>query len=195
MRKLDSVFLKLEEKCLYKAMFDTLVRKGTKLDFKMNDTIGHPAQYSNNAIKFQNDASFFEDAISEELFHAFQDKVAYPNGVDSYISANFEFEAKLLRDIINIQNSGCCMTINYLAGTDAAGVPQTTNYNKWLLNWLYTYSSRQYPRSIGELMPKYYDYMKLFMKSYPEYASPINENLEPKAINLLFSSSNCTVNF
>lgn len=190
MRKLDLIFLKLEEKCLYKAMFHGLIVKRTKLDFTMSSSIGHPAQYSNNAIKFQNDASFYEDAISEELFHAFQDKVAYPNGVDSYISANFEFEAKLLRDILNITKGGCCMTITRVVGDD-----QVTNYNKWLLDWLTTYSSRQYPSSIEELMPKYYDYMKLFMKCYPEYVSPINENLEPKAINLLLSSSNCTVKF
>lgn len=99
---LESVRIALSKDCATNTVINTV---WGGLSFNVNGSISTPAQYnpSNNTITFRNSSSINENAILEELFHAYQNTV-YPGGTAQYSGykpgyTNIEFEAKLFKDI------------------------------------------------------------------------------------------------
>lgn len=155
-----------------------------KLDFIIDPTITTGvAGYRNNEIFFKSEAYITDAFLTEELVHAYQDNCVYPAGTLDVKRTNIEFEAKLLIDIIRLNNfKPCCMTGDSL-------------YTAWLGDWIEEYRGSNFPSSTSGLMPFYYKYLQKFPSDNPDYIGPIDNSFAPSAINSLFSSGTCTVRF
>lgn len=101
-QKLESVRIALSNDCATNNVVNTV---WGNLNFNVNGSISSEAQYncSNNTITFRNSSSINENAILEEVFHAYQNTV-YPGGTAQYSQykpgwTNLEFEAKFYKDI------------------------------------------------------------------------------------------------
>lgn len=83
---------------------------GPNINFHIDANLSSYAGYdaSNNDMLFRNENEINAQNLREELFHAYQNNVAYPNGTSQYSStgrANIEFEAEVYKDILGIKNS------------------------------------------------------------------------------------------
>jgi hypothetical protein len=97
--------------CLTASMYNRLVNTGAKINFAIGTQNSNPAQYdsSTKTLSFFNNSAITASNILEELFHALQD-AHYSGGISQYANvgySNVEFEAKLYKDVVNI-NTGCC---------------------------------------------------------------------------------------
>lgn len=86
----------------FKTIFNYLIARGIRIDFKMDNTISHPAIYDRRYkdITFQNYSAINFDNLIEELIHAVQDQGFYGSTM-SNMKVNCEFEAKVIRDLAN----------------------------------------------------------------------------------------------
>lgn len=84
----------------FKAIHNYLKARNIRIDFKMDNTILHPAQYDrrNKDITFQFLSSINLDNLVAELIHAVQDQGFYGANMSNMLK-NCEFEEKVIRDL------------------------------------------------------------------------------------------------
>lgn len=153
--------------CLAQTLYNSLVNRGSKLNFTMGGN--YPALYNpwNKTISFNANSTITSETLKEELFHALQDSY-YSGGTSQYTTTgkvNIEFEAKLFKDVMV-----CCGAFNI------GNAPSNINgdYSLWVLD-------------LGGDPSKitYSDYQKwlgLFNQYTPEYASPVSPNLNSPSL-------------
>lgn len=86
---------------LYSDLYGILATRGSKITFQVDPLIGTPAQYDGktNTISFRTVIDIIDYNTNEELVHAAQ-KVMYGSKMTNDIK-NFEFEAKVIQDIVS----------------------------------------------------------------------------------------------
>jgi len=84
----------------FKKIFNYLTARGTRINFKMDNTIANPAMYdlTNKEITFRYISDINLNSLIEELIHAVQDVGFYGSTMYS-MRKNCEFEAKVIRDL------------------------------------------------------------------------------------------------
>ena len=86
---------------LYSDLYGILATRVTKITFQVDPLIGTPARYDGktNTISFRTVTDIIDYNTNEELVHAAQ-KVMYGSKMTNDIK-NFEFEAKVIQDIVS----------------------------------------------------------------------------------------------
>lgn len=116
---------------VYKALYDMLAQKFTKIAFHINAKIideglaGYDAK--TEAISFKNTNCIEEVYLEEELIHAFQHMVLYKDDIYAW-RKNVEFEAKVFRDMVNMKED----IWGEKFGTYAAEEEFRNAYESWL---------------------------------------------------------------
>lgn len=145
------------------------------------------------AITFQTSyTASRSDVMMHELFHAYQDNVAYHGGIGAYgVDAstnikqpgfsNIEFEQALFRDIMMLHGSSA--TALYFSSNQSI----KDNYTAWI-NML-TNNGTQYPdfsANWSAYETKYFEFMEEFRLN-PSFNSVIINTLEPEALKRIFN--------
>lgn len=176
----------LNRGCLNEKMSEHFVSNGIKFDFNYNPALPAPAAFApagQSSIYFRDSPSIQQDALSEELFHAYQHSY-YQGGITQYYEQglpNIEFEAKLYKDIISLFSGGATAGVPF-------GHPQHQAYSDWLD--VLTNNRTKYPTSISGA--SFLFFLEAFKQAYPEYATkPSTSSLTGQALTNLVSTSNC----
>lgn len=94
----------LNEFSVYGTIFQTLANVGIRLKFEIDTTLTiGVAKIDGNTISFKNQSNITASTLGEELIHRYQ---TYRNNGVNPPSQNFEFEAKILGDILYYQKYG-----------------------------------------------------------------------------------------
>lgn len=171
--------------CLNTKMEDFFVSNSIKFDFVYNPQLSAPAAFvpgGSQTIYFRDSPSIQQDALSEELFHAYQ-QWNYSGGITQYYQqglSNIEFEAKLYKDIISSFEGGSLVGVPY-------GHPQHAAYQQWILSL--TSNLTKYPTAIQA--NDFLTYMGYFKEAYPEYNKPSVSHLTGQALLNLINTSTC----
>ena len=127
--KLNNAIQQIVEKSdVYRNMYSHLVALGVKITFEINPDkfgpYGGIARYINGTMTFY-DAEFIDvSIITEEFIHAIQEFDTF--GTENMLAArkNIEFEAKVIRDIIDSSNGY------------AGNIGQSDAFQKGYRNWI-----------------------------------------------------------
>ncbi|MBF0575512.1 hypothetical protein [Dysgonomonas sp. GY617] len=192
-KELNKILQELLEQCGFKALFDYLANNGKRFgNVKIDPSIDVGGyDYITNELLFNNNSAIY-GAFPEEFIHLFQQNF-YPGGLAPYSNVgriNIEFEAKLMQDILCYINAGACP--QYGSGK---------NYSAQYLNWVIEITKDgTYIPKYSDLLNKntqwgnlnYWDFLRDFQAdpNRQNYNFPINESLQPKALNYL-NQSNC----
>ena len=104
--KLETELDNLLNDCLQNHLFNQL-DNGPNINFYIDANLSSYAAYnpSNNDLSFRNEGEINSQNLMEELFHAYQNNIAYPGGTSQYTTvgrANIEFEAEVYSDILEL---------------------------------------------------------------------------------------------
>lgn len=170
-----------------------MVSKDVKLNFGIK-ACTLPGGYNpiTKRISFNDDGNITSETLKEELFHAWQDAY-YFDGKWQYRETgkvNIEFEAKLFKDIISPDGSGCCYTIyENLGGISEEELVEIREELNVLRDFIF--DVREF-NTIDFSRIDYTYYLDLFNKYNKDYSSPKSSNLNnPNALINLISISNC----
>lgn len=173
--------------CIGKTLYAQIAATNVKFNMYMDPTIGSPASYSpsTRTIRFKSASAINLVSFSEELFHAYQDLVAYPGGTSQYLPIgrpNIEFEAKVWRDMMSL-NSPVDL------GVTTVQTDESDAYYLWLVGL--TNGGTEYPDSFVPMSSMYYHYLNEFLESYPAYNDPVIPTMTPDALLQLVNVSPC----
>lgn len=139
------------------------------------------------SITFLTDfASTHVDVVRHELFHAYQDNIAYPGGISDYSLgepgySNIEFEQALFKDIMML-HGGNATALSYSTDNDII-----EEYESWI-NYL-TNNGTEYPdfsNNWSLYESKYFEFLEEFKNTNPYYNAPIINTLAPEGLKRLF---------
>jgi hypothetical protein len=181
----------LFKQCGYVTMYNNLVTKKAGFNNIQYDKSISVAAYDprNKNLLFNNNNSI-KDGLAEEFIHMFQDN-HYQGGLvkdQNTGRVNFEFEAKLLQDVLCHINDGVCPKYGI-------GKNYGSKYTEWII---FITKDGSYMPNSSDLMKKssqwgnlnYWDFLKDFQQKNPHYNYPINPSLQPEIFNFL-NKSNC----
>jgi len=137
------------------------------------------------SIVFPTDfAAGHQEVFRHEVFHAYQDNVAYPGGTANYGSGdpgfvNIEFEQAVFKDIMN----------GYASALDASSNTLIKNlYSNWIISL--TQGGTVYPNitTISDFETKYFEYLNEFNTSNTAYGGrTILDKIKQEALKAIFS--------
>ena len=198
-------FKSKEEDCLLQALYDQLVNKKVKIDFRMYSNPTENSAAANydpryKSISFRENSTITKESLIEELFHAWQDAF-YPGGTTQYGKdaqgnklsgyVNIEFEAKIYKDILDNKNiyNGCC----YAFSEDILPIELFFEYNNWIYDIRDSIKDSERDSEKIDFDDSVYEYWLLIFNEYvKEYSSPISKDLLKKsAIKHLINNADC----
>lgn len=190
----DELFLSEKEICLLQALYDQLVNKEVKIDFRMYPNPTENSAAANydpryKSISFRENNTITKESLKEEFFHAFQDAF-YPGGTAQYGkdsqgnklpgNVNVEFEAKVFNDL-----TGGGFVSAFFKYETAEEQNAYNNYMKWI-------ESVRLDPSILINKTQYNYWLNLFNELNPYYESPKSNDFSSfHSLNNLISKSNC----
>ena len=112
---------------LYSDLYSILATRTAMITFKVDPFIGTPARYDGetNTISFRTVIDIIDYKTNEELVHAAQ-KVMYGSAMTNKIK-NYEFEAKVIQDIVTAR-----FELNSYKGNYLLSEPFKTDYAKFV---------------------------------------------------------------
>lgn len=169
---LGNVFKELANSRVFESMTDALIRKGVKISFNMISRPDKIAYFNpgSNGIYFTNDSHITIDNVKEEFIHAVQFNLFYPNMDNS--KSNYEFEAKVLRDIDCILNTGLCPIIGTI------GMENNVEYCTAYENLVYRFDNENtiWNESCSDIY-------KALGKAWYQYPGTFDSSLKPELLN------------
>jgi len=162
--------------------FITKLRSRVKIKYRINPRQTTPGGYDprNKSISFRSEDDINYYVLVEELFHAYQD---YQVGLGKYVYSldkkgmtNFEFEAKLYADLVNLKH------LDYVTSVDPR-LQMLGGSSQGYLDWIseITDNHFNYP-NWDKMKGKYFQFLDKFEKGSPAYNAPIDFDLPPKTI-------------
>ena len=183
-------FKSKEEDCLLQALYDQLVNKKVKIDFRMYSNPTENSAAANydpryKSISFRENSTITKESLIEELFHAWQDAF-YPGGTTQYGKdaqgnklsgyVNIEFEAKIYKDILDNKNiyNGCC----YAFSEDILSKELYNEYINCIYDIRDSIIDSERDSEKIDFDDSVYEYWLLIFNEYvKEYSSPISKDL------------------
>jgi len=154
----------------------------------VDETLGNGTyNAATKSIVFSTDfASTHVEVIRHELFHAYQDNIAYSGGIGDYSLgepgfSNIEFEQALFHDIMMLHGSSAT-ALNH------ADPAVKLDYQAWI-NTL-TSNGTEYPdfsANWSTFETKYFEFLEEFKNTSPYYNAPVIGTLEPEALKRVFN--------
>ncbi|WP_379022515.1 hypothetical protein [Parapedobacter deserti] len=148
----------------------------------MDGTLGNGTyNAATKSIVFStNFASTHVEVIRHELFHAYQDNIAYSGGIGNYslgepVYSNIEFEQALFHDIMMLHGSSAT-AMNYSEDEQLKG-----QYKTWIDSL--TNNGTEYPdfsANWSTFETKYFEFLEEFKDTNPYYNAPIIGTLNRK---------------
>ena len=184
--KLNSELNNLLKDCIQNYLFNQL-DNGPNINFSMNSSMNTNAGYdpATNTVSFKDESQINNQNLMEELFHAYQNNVAYSGGTAQYTTtgrANIEFEAEVVNDIYTaVSGQGAWAIID-------------VGYQNWIYSLL----------SPNDTFPNSYDlnfnsgffngYLNIWLQqnqsAYPN--ATISNQVSPMAMNNLLNNNPCS---